>query len=356
MHTIRTLRTHQRCGAVSVVHDSVTQGILIRCVFNFVAHIKPSEGAIDIYGLGDCGSFEINHKRYVRYIKDSDIRVENGVVTENSIRRTRFTRPTTALRLRSVFNLRLSRIELGGISSLKEVSTHCLDREALFKLTLGKGTRLSAALGVMSVRCVLHQGASVNTATELPASRMLWQVTDLELILHGSARVTGVYVTHKLTTTLLTDESVSLDINTSDECAVNAYSQTVAPSHITMMGHAHSPARVPIINEHGMVEFVEETGVPQEALDASRAAYEEEQSAASSVPLFALRGNTKHADEPAADSAQQCRVCMTNKAVAIMTGCGHVATCVACVHEMCVYLSTCPVCRTEIGAAVIPFV
>lgn len=357
MHLIHTLRTRQRCGAVSVTYDVTRKMTVITCVFKFVAYINPRKNTIDIFGLGDCSWFELNHKRYMRYIENSRIRVSNGVIFENKLRRSRFTPPSTMLRLRSVFDVRLRRVELDGVSTLKELSQRCIDSQELFELFLNSGTRLQAGLPISRIRCVLEPGSSIATSTELPTGRLLWQLTDLELVLHGAARVSGVYVTHKLVTTHTTGDASTLDISTDEECTTIEHVPHIVETNtdIQLMGREHSPPRRAIVNEHGMIEMIEDNRVPQEVLDASRAAYDEQQRPLSSTPLFAVCGDTKLSDETARDGDSKCLVCMSNKAVVIMSNCGHVVSCVQCAHEMCSYTNKCPMCRAEIGTAVIPF-
>lgn len=351
MRVIHTLRTHQRCGAVTITHDPITDTTTVRTLFNAVAYIHAHDGVLDLYGLGNCRTFELNHKRYIRYVENSRVRVKNGVIFENKLRRSLFTPPSTSLRLKSVFSVRLRCIELNGVTTLKEVAPQCIDEEAQVQIHLHPGTRFETALPALSARCRLGAGAVISAATIHSAtSRLLWQLNDLELIIDGPSRVSGIHVTRALKTTLHTGDACVLDVGVDEGCEVTTHQTVVQASYDELMGRAPPTPRRPVFNEHGMVVFVDD--IPQAVLDASRAAYEEETPAASATPLFALSGNTKRKDEP----GDGCRVCMTNKAVVVMTGCGHTATCVSCAETMRYCLSTCPLCRTEIGTAVVPFV
>ncbi len=360
MPLIHTLRIHQQCGPVSITYDVVTKRTTIRTLYNAVAYVHSHDGAIDLYGLGNCTMFEFNHKRYHRYIEDSRIRVKNGAIFENKMRRSRFTPPSTTLRLRAIFEMRLRSIDLGGVATLKEVAPQCVDSESAFNLHLQMGTRLATGLPVMAVRCILEGGSVIAAATEhSPTSRLLWQLSVLELVVNGQARVSGIHVTRRLHTTFNAGTQSTMDVSVDDECEVTTRTNVVQSVYDPFMGRMPPPPQRPVINEHGMMVWEDvppEEAVPQEVLDASRAAYEEEAPAASAAPLFTLTGNTKCADKAVDDADKTCRVCMTNRAVVVMTGCGHTATCVSCAETLRYCASTCPLCRAEIGIAVVPFV
>lgn len=330
---------------------------IIKTVFSAVAYIDVRAGTIDLYGLGDCGTFDVNGKRYARYIEGSEVAVEQGVISENNIPRKHFTSPTTILRLGASFDVRLQRIYLGGTVGLKGAAAACIDDQSVFNLTMRGGTRLLGGLPAARVCCTMDAGAVLSTGVETSAStRRVWQLAELELIMNGVARVSGVHVTDRFKIVLHTGDDVNIDVGVGDECVINTWSSVVQATHDEIMGRAPPVPRRPITNEHGMIVFVDvEEPVPQAVLDDSRAAYEAEARPSSATPLFSLSGNTKHEDEPAPDSASSCRVCMTNKAVVVMANCGHMAACVSCTESMRYCLSTCPLCRKEIVTAVIPF-
>lgn len=345
-HIIHTLRMQQRCGTVSVTHDPITRRTTLRAVHHIAVHVSVREGRVDVYGLGDCGTFEVEGKRYRRFIEGSKIRVTDEAIFENKLRRSRFMGPSTAIVLPVVLSFRIRRLVVGGSTVFKELAPACIDESASpFLLALNPRGCLGAGLPVSSVLCTMHANTTIATATDLtPTSRLTWQLTELELRVCGRARVSGVHVTRRLMTTVVTEDTVALDLSHDDDCEVVTCTNSTIDSRVAMLGRAPSPPRRPVFDEHGTFEFV---------LAESRAAYDAAQPAKSAQPLFAITGHTSLIDRA---GAPHCLVCMSNKAVVLLGGCGHTVTCIACTRELSSYQSTCPQCRAEIGVAVLPFI
>lgn len=359
MHKIHTLRAHQRCGTLTIERDAISRVVTIKSMFSVAAYINVHAGVIDVYGLGNCGTFEIEHRRYQRYIENSTIRTQNGVIFENKMRRSRFTKPATVLRFSRIYDFQLRCVELSGACYLRDVAPSCVDTSAShFTLKMRGDSRLLSGLPVEKLHCTLADTAYVSTASELSAvARLTWQLSELDLIIEGNVHVSGIHVTHRLTTIILPGYTATLDIGTDASCHVTNPPIIDRHAQIMLMGIERSPPRHYVQNENGMFLYVPVTEtLPQELLDASRADYEQRSEAKSSEPLFTVSGNDKLKDEPASDAQTACTVCMTNKAVAVFAGCGHCSTCVECTREMASYLGTCPICRTEIRTAVIPFI
>lgn len=359
MVLIHTIKAHQRCGAITVERDSLGR-VIIRGTYAFVTYTTARTGTIDIYGLGNCGTFEINHRRYQRYIENSRIRAHNGVIFENKLRRTRFTKPSLLLRLDSTYNIKLRSIELNDVCYLRDVSPACVDAETThFNLMMRGESRLLSGLPIVNLYCTMADTACISTATELASMvRMTWELFELDLVVEGNVRVSGVHVTRRLTKMIAPGTVAALDIGTSADCIVSNPPITDRGAQMMMAGDEELIPRYYTQNEHGMYVYapLPEAPVPQEILDVSRAEYEQREEETTPAVHFTISGNTKLADVTSDSAEGACTICMTNKAVVIFAGCGHAGSCVQCAQEMVNYLGTCPICRSEIRTAVIPFI
>ncbi len=362
MYRIHTLRAHQTCNGVKVLYDRESGATIIEALDKFVLFFDAATHTMDLYGLARSGVFQIDNTRYTRYIEGSAIRIQNNIIFENERRRLSFTKPSKRVRVSRRLAMKLNTLELNGPIVFTGLAPECIDGlERQFTLNLKNAARLRTGLAVTNIHCTIDSEASIWASKRLAeTSRMMWNVNKLELVVRGAASINGVYVTQEFITTMQTIATCHIDVSVAEECLVVRHPYVIEDPGTwdIMMGRPLPRRQRPVYNEHGMVEWVDDVvdQVPQEVLDLSRAAYEEQITEKDKFPHFSITGNTKQPDTLAEEHDTACVVCMTNKAVTIMANCGHVTMCISCTRDMCDHQGICSICRAEIGIAVVPFI
>ncbi len=363
MNRFDKLKVYQKCGTLALKYNPIAKQFVIESTIKISVLLESRRRTIHVYGLGDCRDFIYKETRYQHIIENSTVEERNGELYENKICRSRFTKPALVVRLPAC-DVRLSAIEMNGVMTLNSVLPSWIDEEArVFHMVLQHQARLNCSLPVTHLLCTMGGRAAITTAKDLPnMSRAAWVLTEFNLIVEKNSRITadGIHVIERLEVILAPDSfSNIVGVTYEPECVVTNPPITSIGDQIQLMGRAPEPQGHYITNANGMVVYVREPEpfVPQEILDASRAEYERQECAPSSVaPCFPVVGNAKLEDVVATGAEPTCMVCLTNKAVAVLAGCGHVATCVDCTKELSYRTEACPMCRAPITSAIIPFI
>lgn len=363
MHRIHTLRAHQTCNNLQVLHDRESNTTVIQALDKFVLYFDAETHTMDLYGLARSGVFQIDDVRYTRYIEGSTLRVENNIIFENGRRRLSFTKPSKRVRINRRLVMKLNTLELNGPIVFTHLASGCVDsQERQFTLSLKNAARLRTGLPVTNLHCTVDSEAHIWASRRLmDTGRLVWNMEKLDLVVRGPASVNGIYVTREFITTMQTSTPCRIDVGVSEECLVVHHPHAIAdPSFYGIFDGrpAQPPRQRPVMNEHGMVVWIDDVvdPVPQAILDLSRAAYDEQISEPDKTSHYDITNNTKHTDVLALPSETACTVCMTNKAIVLLAGCGHTTTCIRCTREMQEHQGTCPICRAEIVIAVVPFI